>query len=225
MTTFLQSFIKQEISRYVEPTRQGTARGEPVGLSSVKFKSTLFFLTSLPGKKIAEAANVSYGILRVWRTESSYRNMIEKHIEAFARNVVRHLSDVVESTKEHGSRSEGDYVYLVVGTKINDQLAEDFADIPIYSGDLMEEIYRQAKATMFENSMFESAFLSHLGLVFALRKGYTLPLTGQVVPDSPIVKERQLGSTFFAFVEALQKPWIPDKERVEEVKIQFLKEM
>jgi hypothetical protein len=223
--TKMLTFIKKEISQYIEPVRQGTAKGDPIGLSSVKYKSTLLFLTNLKGKEIAEAVRASYGIVRVWRTETPYLQAIDRHKENFARNVVRHIFNIVESTKKHGSRGERDYVYFVVGTKINDQLAEDFADIPLYSDDLMVEIYKQAKTAKFENWMFENTFMAYLGFIFALRKGYSLPLSGQVVLDSPVVKERQFGLTFFDFIEALQRPWTPDREKVEQVKISFLKAM
>jgi len=41
--------------------------------------------------------------------------------------VVKHIIEIMETTKTKGP--DGKIVYFVVGTKINDQLAQDFADV------------------------------------------------------------------------------------------------
>jgi hypothetical protein len=220
MKTKLLSFISNQIASYIEPERQGTARGEPIGLSSIKYRSTLLFLTNLKGKEIAEAVSVSYGLLRVWRTEDPYLTAIERHIRTFAGMVVKHIIEIMETTKTKGP--DGKIVYFVVGTKINDQLAQDFADVALYSDHLMNDIYKQAKAQMFDDLSVFHTFLSYWGFLFALRKGYSLPLTAQAVFDSPVA-EHQNGLIRFDFIEALQRPWTPDKEKAEQVKISFLK--
>jgi hypothetical protein len=222
MNTKMITFIKKEIASYVEPIRQGIAKGELIGLSSIKYKSALLFLTNLKGKEIAEAVSVSYGILRVWRTESSYLQVIDRHKETFARNVIKSLCEVVEGTKKEGPGDEINYCY---GKEINDQLAKDFADIPIYADDLMVEIYKQARTAQFENLNAERTFLSFLGFIFALRKGFSFPTTDKAIADSPIMKRDQPGVFFFNFIEALQKPWTPNKEKAENVKSSFLKKL
>ena len=221
MKTKLQFFITEQTERYVEPERQGTAKGDPIGFSSVKYKSTLLYMTNLKGKEIAEAVGVSYGLLRVWRTEGPFLTTIERHIRTFAGMVVKHILDIIETTKDTGPG--GEVCFFVMGTEINDRVAQDFADIFLYSDYLMNEIYKQARAQMFDDLTVFHTFLSYWGFIFALRKGYSLPLTGQAVHDSPVVVERQSGLIKFDFIEALQRPWTPNKEKAEKTKISFLK--
>ncbi len=221
MKTKLQSFITEQTSRYKEPERQGTAKGEPIGLSSNKFKSTLLFLTNLKVKEIAEVVDVSYGLLRVWRTESPYLKAIDQHARAFAGIVVKHIRTVMESSKCTGPN--GEVCFFAIGTEINDQLVKNYADICLYSDGLMNEIYNQARAQMFDDLTLYRTFLSHWGFLFALRKGYSLPLTGKAVLDSPVIVKRQEGLIEIDFIEALQRPWTPDKKKMAQSKISFLK--
>lgn len=223
MKTKLQCFIIKQIADYREPERQGTAKGEPIGLSSSKYKSTLLFLTNLKGKEIADTVDVSYGLLRVWRTEEQYLAVIDRHIRTFAGNVVKHIIDIMESTKEKGP--DGKDCFFVIGTEIHDQLAREFADITLYSDGLMNEIFKQGRSQTFDDLTVFHTFLSYWGFIFALRKGHSVPLTGKAVSDSPIVVKRQKGLIEFDFIEALQRPWTPDKEKAAQVKVAFLKLM
>jgi hypothetical protein len=223
MKTKLLSFITEQTSHYKEPVRQGTAKGEPIGLSSVKYKSSLLFLTNLKGQEIADAVDVSYGLSRVWRTEDQYLSAIEKNTRIFARSVIEYILDIMKPTKDTGPG--GKACFFVIGSKINDQIAKDFADIHLYSNDLMTEIYKQAQPYMFGDFSVSHTFLSYLGFIFALRKGYDLPLIGKAVSDSSVVVKRQNGLIEFDFIEALQRPWEPDKQKAEQAKVSFLKKI
>jgi hypothetical protein len=127
----------------------------------------------------------------------------------------------MEQTKEKGP--DGKDCFFFIGTKIYDQLAKDFADIYLYSDGLMNEIYKQARTKMFDDLITYHTFLSYLGYLFALRKGYSLSLTGNAASDSPVVVKRQKGWIGIDFIEAIQRPWTPDKEKAERVKVSFLK--
>ena len=149
--------------------------------------------------------------------------VINKHVRNFAGKVVKHILEIMEQTKKKGP--DGKDCFFFIGTKIYDQLAKDFADIYLYSDGLMNEIYKQAQAYMFGDSSISHTFLSYLGFIFALRKGYDLPLTGKAVSVSPIAVKQETGAIEFDFIEALQRPWTPVKEKVEQVKISFLKKV
>ena len=209
MKTKLQSFIKEQTGHYVEPVRQNTPKGEPIGLSSTKYKSTLLFLTNLKGKEIAEAVDVSYGLVRVWRTEDQYLSAIDNNMRTFAGIVIKHILDIMKSIR--GKGPDGKVCFFVIGNNINDQIAKDFADIYLYSDDLMTEIYKQAQTYMFGDFSVSHTFLSYLGFIFALRKGYCVPLTGKAISNSPIIVKQKSGGIEFNFIEALQRPWTSDK--------------
>jgi len=72
--TLLTEFIEEKESQYIEPTREGTVRGEVIGLSKVKYKTALLCLRNTRIKEIAETVGVSYGVARKWRTEDSFKS-------------------------------------------------------------------------------------------------------------------------------------------------------
>jgi hypothetical protein len=88
--TFLQSFIQEKTDNYIEPQREGTPRGEPIGLSLVKYKASLYILTNKKLKEIAKELEISYGLLRKWKTEKAFSSIVEKHREEFAGLFVDH---------------------------------------------------------------------------------------------------------------------------------------
>ncbi len=68
----LGGFITQKLREYVEPERAGTPKGEPIGLSKRKFHAALLSLTSVGLHQVAKEVGVSYGVLRIWRTEEIF---------------------------------------------------------------------------------------------------------------------------------------------------------
>src|SRR5262249_19330425 len=81
MITNLRDFIRQKVEAYEEPQREGTPRGEPVGLSKVKYHATLLSaLTCLSGKEIAKRLRISYGLLLKWRTEPAFKELLNRHM-------------------------------------------------------------------------------------------------------------------------------------------------
>jgi hypothetical protein len=79
----LKAFIREQLAEYVEPTRAGTQRGDPVGLSRQKFHATLLTMTALPLREAAKRSGVSYGLLRKWRTERLFRAQAESNTTKF----------------------------------------------------------------------------------------------------------------------------------------------
>lgn len=213
MNTLLLNFIHTETSQYIEPVREGTAKGDPIGLSSIKYKSTLLFLTNLKGKEIAEAVGVSYGLLRVWRTEDLYLTAIERHTRTFAGIVVKHVVGSVKGRKAKGPSD----------TEIIKQFAQDFADIALYSDRLMNDIYKRGtmRSDYAETTFYR--YLTFLGFIFALRKRNNLRQNPEVVQNSSVFKSHAVRVTYSDVLDAFQRPWTPDKEKAEQVKVSFLK--
>jgi hypothetical protein len=207
MITLLQKFIDTKTAQYVEPVREGTAKGDPIGLSSIKYKSTLLFLTSLKGKEIAEAVGVSYGLLRVWRTEEAYLSAIARHETAFAAMVAKHIFESVVGTKAKGLSSN----------EIIHQFANDFADIALYSDRLITEVYKKVTSRSITQVNTFNTFFNYLCFIFSLRKDAPKP-------PAP-VGYNVMKLTLFDILEAIQRPWTPDKEKAEQVKVSFLKAM
>ncbi len=82
-TNPLDAFISSKLASYVEPTKKGTPKGEPVGFSLVKYKATLYPLRNEDVKAQSEALGISYGLLRKWRTEEAFQKLLSQHEQEF----------------------------------------------------------------------------------------------------------------------------------------------
>lgn len=74
-------WAEERLERYEEPSRAGTPKGEPIGLSRKKFNAALLMVlhpNCLKLKEIAKIAKVSEGVLRVWRTKEQFRKVMEQ---------------------------------------------------------------------------------------------------------------------------------------------------
>jgi hypothetical protein len=217
METLLLKYVKEKAGKYIEPTRQGTAKGDPIGFSAVKYLTTLLSMTSLKIKEIADASGVSYGLLRVWRTEPDYMKMIDSHITEFSGRFIRNIFLILEEMK-FGE----DYA---LGFEHYEKMYKDVLDISIYSEDLLESIYKQAKQTMIPDFKKERFFTLFLSFAYAIRKS---PITCDCKKeiDNGFIATLYSGQTdnsTFSFIEALQRPWTPDAKNAEQIKGDFIK--
>ena len=83
MDTLLDKFIKEKLKSYIEPERKGTAKGDPIGLSRVKYEASLFMLSRITYKELAEQLKISHGLVLKWRTEALFKSTLEKHMVEF----------------------------------------------------------------------------------------------------------------------------------------------
>src|SRR5262245_35287962 len=74
----LTRFLREKLAGHVEPTRQGTPRGVPVGFSRKKLTAALFAVTSTDVKPTAREVGVSYGVVRKWRTEPAFKALVDR---------------------------------------------------------------------------------------------------------------------------------------------------
>jgi hypothetical protein len=91
----LARFISHKVTSYVEPTKKGTPKGDPVGFSLTKYKATLYALRErvLPDTLDlviqAKKLGVSYGVLRKWRSEQKFKEIVSQHVDEFTRLYLR----------------------------------------------------------------------------------------------------------------------------------------
>src|SRR4030095_9560911 len=84
----LSKFIASKLAEYVEPSKKGTPKGEAVGFSLTKYQATLFTLReSLIDnedlKAQAKKLGISYGLLRKWRSEEKFKEVVSQHEKEF----------------------------------------------------------------------------------------------------------------------------------------------
>lgn len=78
-------FIESKINKYIEPTRQGTSKGNIIGFMRPKYCAAVLCLTTGKVKEIAEKVGVTPGMLYVWRTENKFKELIEELSNEFAK--------------------------------------------------------------------------------------------------------------------------------------------
>jgi hypothetical protein len=92
----LARFIDGKLKEYVEPTRMGTPKGEAVGFSLTKYQATLFtlresLLDNEDLKAQARKLGISYGLLRKWRSEQSFMDLVSQHEKEFVNHLLSGL--------------------------------------------------------------------------------------------------------------------------------------
>src|SRR5262249_44447716 len=79
----LSKFAKEKVANYDEPTRKGTPKGEPVGFSLKKYRASLLTLTNKSIEDQAKEIGVSYAVLRKWRSEQDFKDLVSRHEHEF----------------------------------------------------------------------------------------------------------------------------------------------
>jgi len=74
-------YIKRADDAYVEPSRQGTPKGDPIGFGKQKYLASLLKLTASKDKEIAKNVGVSFGVMRNWSSEEGFRKLSERHVD------------------------------------------------------------------------------------------------------------------------------------------------
>jgi hypothetical protein len=89
--TFLEAYIKDKVGAYQEPSREGTPKGEPIGLFKPKYEAALW--TGLTRRKlndIADELGLSYPLIKKWRTEAPFKAAGQALVKDFAHKLFKH---------------------------------------------------------------------------------------------------------------------------------------
>lgn len=98
---FLREYVYFETFNYHEPSRKGTARGDKVGFPKNKHHaSILVAITKWKLKDIAKMSEVSYGLLRKWKTESDFMEAVNLQRAKFVSSIVQRIRERFETGKE-----------------------------------------------------------------------------------------------------------------------------
>jgi hypothetical protein len=92
----LTNFIQSKIKEYKEPSRQGTPKGEPIGLSKKKYAAALSCLTDRNFKVLAKEIKVSHGLFLKWRTEEAFSVCIRDAEQEFIKLFIRLIESQVK---------------------------------------------------------------------------------------------------------------------------------
>jgi hypothetical protein len=135
--TLLAKFIAKKINSYVEPRTRGPSRGNIIGLSKRKYSATLFCITNIDLMQVATELNVSYGLLRKWRTEEKFKWYIMRHSEDFVDLVTDFVRQKIEEKFDPQDKIEQSHF------KVSKSIQDDISDFNLYGKYLWNEIKRK----------------------------------------------------------------------------------
>jgi hypothetical protein len=89
---FIWEYALYKLKRVDEPKREGTPKGEKIGFTGKKhFASILVGIKNDKLKDIAKQSEVSYGLLRKWKTEPDFQGAAENHCSEFVAEIVKRI--------------------------------------------------------------------------------------------------------------------------------------
>ncbi len=132
----LALFIKNKCDEYDEPKREKRQRGDSVRFGIKKYLATLWLLSNLTTKEIARKVGISVALLRKWKTEEVFKEMVWKHegdYVAYHRNV---RCKMYERIKDNIMNPD------LVDALISDRYLSGYDDYDLYKADLIFDIVK-----------------------------------------------------------------------------------
>lgn len=132
-STLLAGFINERLHSYVEPTRQGTPKGERIGMSRDKYAAVLLTLTNIPlkerGEMLGKKGRSGLVVLSTWGAQPEFQREAEKALSEFSGIVIQRLREIV-----YNMRGEPEAFRDSLGA---------FADSGTYSEEIFSGIIRR----------------------------------------------------------------------------------
>ena len=92
MRGLIARYIKDHLCSHAEPVRKGTHRGDRIGMKKDKERAALLSsLTCRTPKAIALEVGVSYGLLRKWKTEDRFKDVMNSALTRFVLHFENHF--------------------------------------------------------------------------------------------------------------------------------------
>jgi hypothetical protein len=103
---FVKAWADRESADYDEPSRAGTPKGDPIGISQKKFRAAFFMVlwpNCLKLREISKLCGVSEGVLRVWRTEKLFKDLMFETFRAIGESIAERIRGIVENDESSES--------------------------------------------------------------------------------------------------------------------------
>ncbi len=90
ISALIGEYVLYHLHDYEQPTRAGTSKGEKIGFSRKKYYAAMLAgITNWTLKDIAKSCDVSYGLLRKWRTDPEFYESSYAHAIEFASEIIK----------------------------------------------------------------------------------------------------------------------------------------
>lgn len=171
------SYIERDIDSYVEPSRQGTPKGDPIGFSKQKYLASLLKLTASKDKEIAKNVGVSFGVMRNWSSEEGFRKLSERHVDdciSFLSNCLEQFYSVSQELHNQEIINQFPSVFgkYREATK-PDKLTETLIEHKIVDSTTWENVIDHLHPQYYSKQIIKSIFLLS---IYWIKDRVTLPL-------------------------------------------------
>lgn len=113
----LIQFIEAKVSAYTPPAREGTPKGDAIGFSPEKYAASLWALTNLEQKQIAEKVNCNYRSLLTWRSQSDFKTLTIQHAAEFAKILINATQATLSQEVKGEARSFLQAAFVILNEK------------------------------------------------------------------------------------------------------------
>lgn len=213
--TLLGNFVDEKVLRYVEPSREGTPRGETIGFSAVKYGASLYGLTNYKQKQIAENLKISHGLLRKWHTEEPFKEAVDKHCREFSEVFIKNMW---EKYRTHDAKMDS-YKALplseISSTDLPHMDWNDISDARLYSDRASLYIAIALEAEPKKQIAKEDYLLMVYNEIDVLRYFQGDKKSKELVAQEAKLKRMLLKSLLDSCIEIAQKPNLSKKDKVE----------
>jgi hypothetical protein len=111
----VRAWANDLVQVYEEPTRAGTKKGQPIGLSKKKLHAAILMILygplGLSLKEISTISKVSPGLIRLWRTEPDFKRAIKISYDSFSEVLLNTIDMVVQQEYEKNGDNERQKIF------------------------------------------------------------------------------------------------------------------
>lgn len=133
----LIQFIEAKVSAYTPPSREGTPKGDAIGFSPGKYAASLWALTNLEQKQIAEKVKCNYRSLLTWRSQADFKTLTLQHAAEFAMILINATQATLSQEVKGDARSFLQAAFAILQAK---GLDNSLGDASIYSDVLIKSL-------------------------------------------------------------------------------------
>jgi hypothetical protein len=210
----LVNFLEKRTRAYIEPSHKGTPKGDPIGFSKQKFLASQMMMHDATLKQLSKTMGISYGVLRVWTTEPTFKKKVQDTIHDFIEVFVGRL---VKDLTGFRNRAQKNQNYFLWDGKEYFELLNDFRNgIKDYSPLLRTEIIRRLKEVMKEktNLTFGLLYIQFfLAMSVIKNPRIAKKLSIEVIRIVFLCEIGFYGSVIEENLRILKRPKLPDEEK------------
>lgn len=214
--TLLSRFINDRVKHYIEPSRQGTPRGETIGFSDVKYLATLSCgLIQEKQKEIAEELKISHGLLRKWNTEEPFKKLMERHCREFATVFMQNIRERIARREALNEAYFAQSVQAIASQSPPSMSYEEIADAKLYSEKVHFFIAKAFDAeikTVSEKKNFTMQ-MELLAMIGVLKFFSGIKENKTITEKEEMLRKKLLEAMVNDCIEVLQKPTLSKEDR------------